>query len=247
MRYKYSVFIGVLLAFVVGTLLFFLPAKQTGTTQSNHASVVTEATTAQHSVGTGQINQIPTNVISEQNDTHTSLGIDMSSDAPWATRTLPFQGKMITYEFGKGNPPEVALTGVALDEYRQDPSKRGYMTPEAEIAMEKFLSSDGFALLQKQCESLIVSQNASRLEQHTKIPIHPNMEYIMYVDKNTGRKEFRDLDLQQIEGFWYSINNPLEDPEKRTWHTCLDPESFRQAESAMELYFDAAGHYNNPL
>lgn len=167
-------------------------------------------------------------------------------DTSWRNRTIVHDGKSLVYEFGKGNPSEVALVDNDLGAYQQDPSNRGYMTPEAEIAMKQFLENPELTSFVQKCQSLIAAHSPKQT-LGVVFPQSLDMEYVMYVDPKTGRKEFRDAEvLQAIEAVWWSINNPMADLNDRAWHQCLAPHDFDQVEDAMSMFFKALGYYLNP-
>lgn len=168
--------------------------------------------------------------------------IQWAYDPPWSARTLIWSDQTITYEFGKGNPPEVALTGAELEAYRHG-SNRGYMIPEAEMAMQSFLSSKGFQILATACRSRIEWYNSPDYPQY-HFSLGLTMESMMYIDPSTGRKEFDPEKYQGISTFWYIIDNPLEDDDKQMWRECMNPETHRKAKEAMEKYSDATRYYH---
>lgn len=252
MQYKYLVITSVVLGVMVGGFSFLFLHDQD---KSTHTSV-TQSLSKADAPGTGQINQNANNehpplssssvdVLSVRKMGSSVLSLATSTKASWATRTLPFQGKMVTYELGKGNPSEVALTGAELEEYRHQ-SNRGYMIPEAELAMSEFLSSEGFDILTTQCRKRIEWYNSPENPQY-QFPLNLTMESMMYIDPKTGRKEFDTEKYQGISTFWYTLDNPLEDNDKQMWHECMDPENHRIVKEAMSRFFDAGRSYNNPL
>lgn len=251
MQYKYLLIVSVVFGLMIGGVSFLSLSDQD---QPTHAPVAQLSSKPEPS-GTGQINQnnngkLPpllshADGLSAERLDSSMLYPATTTKASWATRTLPFGSKMVTYELGKGNPLEVALTGAELEEYRHQ-SNRGYMTPEAEVAMSEFLSSEGFDILTTQCRKRIEWYNSPENPQY-HFPLDLTMESMMYIDPKTGRKEFDAEKYQGISTFWYTLDNPLEDNDKRMWHECMDPESHRIVNEAMNRFFDAGRNYNNPL
>lgn len=242
MRYKYLVVVGLVVGIITGILYFLSSRGQENLLVKTQTANLSRTS---NSLSTDQISQTAESMGLPPSKAVNVIQDPAVSVASWRTRTLSFQGKIVRYEFAKGNPPEVALTGEALDEYRRE-SNRGYMTPEAEIAMSEFLSSEGFNILTTQCRKRIEWYNSPDNPQY-HFPLDLTMESMMYIDPNTGRKEFNAEKYQGISTFWHTIDNPLEDNDRQMWHECMDPETHRRVKEAMNRFSDAGRNYNNPL
>lgn len=112
-------------------------------------------------------------------------------DASWQPRTLSINGKEVNYSFGDGNPPEVALSteeqAMLPDVARKSPLfYTTYMTPEAEQAMRELLENPNFPQFLNKLKSEILESN-----MHYNVK-DISMESILYVDPETGKKEFKN-------------------------------------------------------
>ncbi len=139
--------------------------------------------------------------------------IDFNIDTSWNTRTLEINGKPISYIFGDGNPSDVALTPEEIAKLpeivRTLPSNHTtYMKAEAEWAMKDFLEYQELPKLLKQCNKIVAIS-----------PQDLSMENILYVDKETGRKEFQKELISSIGDSFAALRSPS-NPEK--WKDCLN-------------------------
>jgi hypothetical protein len=140
----------------------------------------------------------------------------------WQSREFDFKGKKVFYEFGKGNPPEVALSEKELEEFRKKvggySEKSGYMTPEAEMAMKRFLDNPNLPdFINKAYKGIGWYKQANR----PTYPHNLDMENLMYIDQNTGLKRFRYNDLVAINEGFVALNNPVVDDANQPWRKYL--------------------------
>ncbi len=168
-------------------------------------------------------------------------------DTTWTTKTRQINGKMVTYEFGKGNPSEVALTGEALKDHWKKNAK-GYMTPEAEIALKKFLSNPSLPYFINKCyKQLDWYHSNPQSAEYSRYPQNLSMEHLLYIDPETGRKEFNYDNIQVIAGTFNGMDNPLEfDESKRLWNQCLTKAEYNQHFLPLvEQFFWVWKYYGN--
>jgi len=163
----------------------------------------------------------------------------------WETKTRQINGKTVTYVFGEGNPKEVALTGDALKDHWRKNGK-GYMTPEAEMALKAFLSNPSLPYFINKCFGQIDWHNKQAAVYHM-YPQNLSIEYLLYIDPETGRKEFRYDEIQVIAGAFNGMDNPLEfDESKRTWNQCLSQVEYTQHFLPLvEQFFWVWKYYGN--
>lgn len=126
-------------------------------------------------------------------------------DTSWYPKIVLIKNKKISYSFGNGNPSEVALSDEERlnlpDLVKKLPSNHTtYMTPEAELAMKGFLENPNLFMFLNKLQN-VISYNIKDI----------SLESIMYIDPETGRKEFKSEFISAIgEVFTYlrSPSNP---------------------------------------
>lgn len=147
----------------------------------------------------------------------------------WPTKTQKINGKPVIYEFGKGNPPEVALTGEALKDHWRKNGK-GYMTPEAELALKAFLTNPSLPYFINKCYRQINWYNrGENVPEWDRYPQNLSIEHLIYIDPETGRKEFRYDEIMRMDVIFNYMDNPTEfDESKRIWNQCLTKTEYTQ-------------------
>ena len=83
--------------------------------------------------------------------------INFVPNTNWSDKTLNINGKQLTYRFGEGNPPEVALNP---EQYLPKGDKDGipYVTPKAEQQLKEFLSDKNLPELLNKCANFVNNQ-----------------------------------------------------------------------------------------
>lgn len=158
------------------------------------------------------------------------------TDSSWETKTIYGKdGNPITYVFGEGNPKEVALSD---EEFKKLPEKvleervafLTYMTPEAENAMKEFLDNPDLPYVIEKCYKELNWYGTDNFRP--KFPHNFSMEYIMYIDPITKRKEFRQDFINGI-GNLFSMNTHLYDNRSN----CLDASEYHIIEDIKNKTF----------
>ncbi|MFZ4461687.1 MAG: hypothetical protein ACOYN2_04080 [Patescibacteria group bacterium] len=158
----------------------------------------------------------------------------------WNPRMLTVNNKRIAYKFGEGNPTEVALVGDALKSHWKAGGK-GYMTAEAEKALKTFLDNPSLPYFIEKCYKQINwYHQGENVQEWNKFPNDLSMENLMYVDPETGRKEFKYDTMITIAGAFNSMDNRLEeDVSKRLWSQCLSQVEYVQHFQTLDSQFQA--------
>jgi hypothetical protein len=156
----------------------------------------------------------------------------------WKTRTL----SGITYVFGEGNPKEVALDKHQLQAIRQkcgtqsDPDNIGYLckegdgyvTPEVEKYLNLALSDNNFDHF-SQCFPTNIS--------YITAPNFLDIDTLLFIDSNTGRKEIDIAKLMRIlEDLKYYINPPESYAENQEVDACMAKYGNRIYQNLYEVY-----------
>lgn len=153
-------------------------------------------------------------------------------DTSWKTKIRFINGKTVIYNFGDGNPIEVSLTKEELFNLAENVKKMPvlyltYMTPEAEQSMKDFLESKEFSLFSRKLKNKFPLKNIS-------------MESILYVDDETGRKEFnKDFIYTVNESISYGknpLNNEQNNFQEKEDKTLID-NIYKSWNSVLENYF----------
>lgn len=165
-------------------------------------------------------NQDSDNQQIENNDVVQNIKIDkFVPNLIWKDKTLNINGKELDYKFGQGNPEEVALKP---EDYLAKGEKDGlpYVTKEAEKNLKDFLSDEDLPAILDKCENYN-RQNMIKLNPNipiNQLPILLNpsdfdIENIMTVNTETGRKEINADIANRINEFLNTLSNPLEGTE----------------------------------
>lgn len=198
----------------IAATLFFL-VKNESTLEINNATNETTHGKYQDKTQTETSSSPVIKQMKQKNNQLLQDDVDFYIDTSWQERTLEINGKQISYIFGDGNPSDIALTTEEIakipDIVRTLPSNyTTYMKAEAEWAMKDFLEHQGLPKLLKQCNKTL---SASVQPQDL------SMENILYIDKETGRKEFKKELISNIGDGFTTLRSPS-NPEK--WKSCLD-------------------------
>lgn len=142
--------------------------------------------------------------------------INFVPNTNWSDKTLNINGKQLTYRFGEGNPPEVALNP---EQYLPRGDKDGipYVTPKAEQQLKEFLSDKNLPELLNKCANFV---NNQVIVQNPNVPREQlvslmnnsdfDIENYLVIDKETGRKTINPNVDYKINDFLNTLNNPLE-------------------------------------
>jgi hypothetical protein len=156
----------------------------------------------------------------------------------WKTRTL----SGITYVFGEGNPKGVALDKHQLQTIRQkcgtqsDPDNIGYLckesdgyvTPEVEKYLNLALSDNNFGHFSQCFPPNILYITA---------PNFLDIDTLLFIDSNTGRKEIDIAKLMRIlEDLKYYINPPESYAENQEVDACMAKYGNRIYQNLYEVY-----------
>lgn len=80
------------------------------------------------------------------------------SNLAWAQQGREVNGRRYDYIFGMGNPYDLRLPLAEIEEIRRSSTEEpgfGYVTPEAEYALERLLSNNSFQRVLSKCEPQI--------------------------------------------------------------------------------------------
>lgn len=212
--YKISIFIIVIILFISVISYFFSYENITKdyTKGTEFEKIGNDKTIGQKFMSTRQ---------SFSEDVTEFIGPQITTDSSWETKTIyDKDGNPITYVFGEGNPKEVALSE---EELKKLPQKvlddrvafLTYMTPEAEKAMKELLDNPDLPYVIEKCYKELNWNGKDQFRG--KFPHNFSMEYIMYIDPKTGRKEFRQEFMAGI-GNLFSMNNHLHDNRSKCLH-----------------------------
>jgi hypothetical protein len=156
----------------------------------------------------------------------------------WKTRTL----SGVTYVFGEGNPKEVALDKHQLQSIRQkcgtqsDPDNIGYLckesdgyvTPEVEKYLNLALSDSNFGHFSQCFPPNILYITA---------PNFLDIDTLLFIDSNTGRKEIDIAKLMRIlEDLKHYINPPESYAENQEVDACMAKYGNRIYQNLYEVY-----------
>ena len=142
--------------------------------------------------------------------------INFVPNTNWSDKTLNINGKQLTYRFGEGNPPEVALNP---EQYLPKGEKDGipYVTPKAEQQLKEFLSDKNLPELLNKCANFV---NNQVIAQNPNVPKEQlvalmsnsdfDIENYLVIDKETGRKTINPNVDYKINDFLNTLNNPME-------------------------------------
>lgn len=126
----------------------------------------------------------------------------------WNTRTI----NGITYGFGEGNPGVVAMNEKALRDY-WDNGGTFYMTQRAELYMKDFLASENLPILEEKCAGVV------------HLPANKDLNDVLYVDQTTGRKEFSQGFMNDIENALSELTDVGDLPK---WRSCLSQNEYNE-------------------
>ena len=133
----------------------------------------------------------------------------------WKEKNLVFNGKKLHYKFGEGNPNETALQP---EDYLAEGENDGipYVTPETEKNLYDFLNDPDLPTVLDKCENYN-RQNMVKLNPQLPIDQIPilltpsdfDIENIMTINPNTGRKEINEDIANRMNEFLNILSNPI--------------------------------------
>lgn len=156
------------------------------------------------------------NSIQQKNLVKEHIKIDkFNPNTVWKDKTINFNGKTLHYKFGEGNPEETALLP---EDYLAKGEDDGipYVTPITEEKLYEFLSDQDLPQVLDKCENYN-RQEMARLNPNIPInqlpillqPTDFDIENILIINKDTGRKEINQSIVNQMGEFFTLLNNPL--------------------------------------
>lgn len=209
---------------------------------------------------------ITTFVVAQQRDTHTTVLPPTSRTAPAVPEVKPLptphphytqervrvvvpkgnqspefrevNGAIVTYEFGKGNPKEVAVSaqdlskdstaywGTPMDGTPDGNFPYGYVTGELELMVLDFLRDPNLPFILNQCyEQMYLHANP---EFNRPALTELSLKSFFYIDERTKRKEV-DLELfYRIVGGFEGLPGYASPTEAdKAWRQCLTPEEYQ--------------------
>lgn len=126
----------------------------------------------------------------------------LKPNTEWKTRTI----NGITYVFGEGNPKEVAKNRSELRPVDE------YVTPEVEYALKAFLEDENFTKVMQKCGHILDWENKLEKPDWEKYPDNLDMETMLIINPEHGRKEINGLFLHVIEPRLSFLRSPVGDP-----------------------------------
>lgn len=151
----------------------------------------------------------------------------------WADRTIIINGKAISYTFGNGNPKEVAISEANLVKLRKAHLVTNYMHPEAEQSVKTVLSDPFFTfLVEKYYEYMFENDPTVDISEDDW-----SMEHILYIDSNTGRKEFNDESIQNISNVFTTLYSPVAPSEaEQPWRKYMTEAEFKHMQDLQKAF-----------
>lgn len=165
----------------------------------------------------------------------------------WEDRTLIINGVATTYKFGEGNPSNVTLSGKDLEDFWKN-NGNGYITPESEKSMKTFLENPDLPYFLERCYKQIdwYSDQREFYQEWEKFPTNLDMNDIMYVDENTGRKEFKTNTMLSLNQTFSNLDQLELDEKDRGWAKCLSNNEYIQKFLPLREQFNqVAKNYTN--
>ena len=140
----------------------------------------------------------------------------------WKHQERTIGNRKYEYVFGVGNPPELALRAVELAELRKNAQKDmliGYVTPDAEQALFRFLLNPSLGYVLSHCEDQV------RTDAGTLTPIleiiysegYFDMDNTLYIDED-GRKK---IAMERLKPVMQRLEYIASEPNSPIWKTCL--------------------------
>lgn len=144
------------------------------------------------------------------------IKLDKFSPNPnWKDKTFIFNGKELHYKFGEGNPEETALKP---EDYLAKGENDGipYVTPETEKNLYDFLTDPDLPTVLDKCENYnrqhMLKLNPQFSVDQIPILLRPSdfdIENIMTINPNTGRKEINEDIANRMNEFLNILSNPI--------------------------------------
>jgi len=207
MQNKKLIWLIVLILILVGFIYYFYPKNQDDRLNSQQGSSETK-------------DQLNKNSSIASNEVNPKVKFEkFNPQLNWKDKKLKINGKEIDYRFGEGNPEEVALNP---EDYRAKGDHDGipYVTPETEKNLNDFLSDSDLPDILDKCENYNRNEMA-RLNPNipaNQLPIllsssDFDIENLMKIDPNTGRKEIDLSIINRINDFMNTLSNPMSGDE----------------------------------
>ena len=137
----------------------------------------------------------------------------------------------VTYVFGEGNPKEVSL---APSEYTGDGKWRNYITPESEAYLKSFLENKSLKDFVDKCGGkLNLTNNNTMAGFNITESEDLDINKLLVIDPNTGRKQFDEDKIYGISQLLYSVTSELDGNSAIT--SCMNG---REIEEFEQLYAD---------
>lgn len=147
----------------------------------------------------------------------------------WPTRTI----SGVTYVFGEGNPKEVAIPKEGMNDYWKNGGK-AYMNPVAEKIMQSIIEDESKNLIFEQCVSVLDAGNYDKNIGWRPFETELHMADILYIDSETGRKEFDLKNIAWIRDMINQLQNPIDNNGTEfLWQKCLSERQFYDSFSPL--------------
>lgn len=175
--------------------------------------------------------------------------VKFDPNAKWKDKVLNFKGKNLEFRFGEGNPPETALSP---EEYLAKGENDGlpYVTPDTEKKLYDFLTDEDLPEVLDKCENYnrkeMVKLNPNVPQSQLPILLSPkdfDIENILVIDKETGRKEIDQTIVNQMNEFFNLLNNPLTGSEFSD--KCIGPAYNNSIKRIQNKFSDFTKSYIN--
>lgn len=172
------------------------------------------------------------------------VALYQSPSVVWETKYRTIGNKTVAYEFGKGNPPEVALEPA---QYRATKTQDGipYVTPEAELALKALVEEPRLRLVIEKCRSYFAGNVLAEQANAALDTKNLSLENMLYIDGKTQRKEIR---WDMLEGFGMVITqlrSPLSDDGSAIAKQCLIGSERQYLAEINELFAQVGRNYLN--
>ena len=140
----------------------------------------------------------------------------------WKPRTI----NGVTYVFGQGNPKEVSMSEDELKKFIEN-GGREYMTAKAENAMKEFLENPNLINFYEKCQQ-VMNHDDIEIESWRHISKNLNMEDILYINTENGRKEFNKDKIEGINQTFLEFDNLSLNENDRKWNECLSKNEYKE-------------------
>ena len=161
----------------------------------------------------------------------------------WKTRTLKFKDKELTYIFGAGNPPEVALS---KDQYTGEGKWQDYVTPQSEAYLKEFLTDGNLKTFIDSCgQKLGFSVTDSTTGFNITNSQDLDINALLTIDPETGRKKFDEAKIFAISQLLYNVSSQLNgDAKIRQCLTSAQIQDFNELHKKFDQFTES--YINQP-